>query len=331
MTMTATNVSRRTRLARAAWAAVTFASLAACSAMPQRNAALDQARERFQSAQSQNQIATLAADELKRAGEALRTAEQANNNGDTLATVDHLAYLASQSVALAEETATSRAAQAVTAGASAERDRMRLALRTQETEAVQRQLAITQASNARTEQQLNQQLSTAQRNEARTSAELAETEAAAQVDRARLAQRNAQVDDLQSQLNQLNARVTERGVVVTLGDVLFDSGRAGLKDGSNGTLAKLADFLKRNPQRNAAIEGYTDSVGTSSSNLDLAERRASNVKGALQQMGVPADRLSTMAIGEEHPVADNSTAAGRQMNRRVEVIFSPSAGDLLMK
>ena len=88
-------------------------------------------------------------------------------------------------------------------------------------------------------------------------------------------------------------------------------------------MTKLADFFKRYPQRSATIEGYTDSIGTDSANLMLSERRASSVMTALVSLGVPSDRLSTRAHGAQMPVADNGTSAGRQMNRRVEVVFAP--------
>ena len=321
-------------LQRTALVLATLAALAACSTVPARNASLDLARNRFDAAQGQSQVVALAPDELKRASEALRVAEQAQSQGANLATVDHLAYLASQRVTIAQDTAASRAAQAVTAGASAERDRMRLAMRTQEANAAQRQLASAERTQVRSAQELaayEQALASSERSNANKAAELAQAAAAAQADRDRLARRDAQVDDLQSQLAELNARKTERGIVVTLGDMLFDTGRAELKGDGNRTMAKLADFLSRNPQRRAVIEGYTDSVGTAAFNQDLSDRRARTVKNALQNLGVAADRLSTQAYGEDSPVADNATAAGRQQNRRVEVVFAPAAGDVLLK
>jgi hypothetical protein len=148
---------KHTRLQRSALAlaaVATFVSLAACTSMPERNPALDLARSRFDAAQSQPQVVSLAAEELKRAGDSLRTAEAAQKSGQSIATVDHLAYLASQQVAVAQDTAASRAAQAVTASAAAERDRMRLAQRTQEADSAKQQLASSERSNVRTAQEL---------------------------------------------------------------------------------------------------------------------------------------------------------------------------------
>jgi outer membrane protein OmpA-like peptidoglycan-associated protein len=289
------------------------AALAACSTVPDRNAALDQARARYAAAQNNPQVTTLAPEELKRAGEALGMADKAQADGATLATVDHLAYMGNQRVTIAQDTASSRAAQAVTAGAAAERDRIRLATRTNEANAAQSQLIVAQESNVVKSIQLD---------------------AAAQMamnDKARLDRRDAQVNNLEMQLRDMNAKKTERGMVVTLGDTLFATGQSQLQPEGARNMTKLAEFLKRNPERKASIEGYTDSVGGADANQTLSDRRAHAVMSALIDLGVPSDHLSTQAFGEANPVASNSTAAGRQSNRRVEIVFAPQAGDLLAK
>jgi outer membrane protein OmpA-like peptidoglycan-associated protein len=302
-------------------------TLGACSTVPDRNVALDQAKSRYTAAQAQTQVATLAPEELKRASEALRVAEQAKANGDSPATVDHLAYLASQRVGIAQDTATSRAAEAVTAGAAAERDRIRLALRTQEVDTAQRQLASSQQANANT----NQQLANSQQANASANQQLANSQQSNAIQQAQLARRDAQLGDLQSQLRELNARKTERGIVVTLGDVLFATGQATLQGDSVRTMGKLAEFFKRYPQRTAVIEGYTDSVGSESMNQSLSERRAQAVKAALVDQGVPADRLRSEGFGEARPAGSNDSADGRRSNRRVEVVFPTEAGDAMLK
>jgi outer membrane protein OmpA-like peptidoglycan-associated protein len=274
------------------------AALTACASVPARNSALDLAHSRYTTVQTDPQVAKLAPEEMQRAAEALRVADLAWTDDEPASTVDHLAYLASQRVTIAQETASSRASQAVTAGAAAERDKVRLALRTREADAAQQQLAVSQRSDAQ------------------KTAELAS-------EQARTEQSQARVADLESELRELNAKKTERGMVVTLGDVLFDSGQSRLSPAGTRNMTKLADFFKRYPQRSATIEGYTDSIGTDSANQLLSERRASSVMTALVSLGVPSDRLSTRAHGSQMPVADNGTSAGRQMNRRVEVVFAP--------
>ena len=268
------------------------AALAACSTVPDRNAALDDAHSRFSVAQRDPQVGALAPEELKRATESLRTADEAQKAGRDRATVDHLAYMSSQRLTIAQDTAASKAAQALTAGAAAERDRLRLAARTNEAAAAQQDASASQRQLARSD---------------------------------------ARVADLQTQLNALNAKKTERGMVVTLGDVLFDSGKSQLLAASSQNMAQLAEFFKRNPERKASIEGHTDNVGSEESNRTLSDHRAGAVKAALVRMDVPANRLSTQGFGEDSPVGSNDTPAGRQMNRRVEIVISPDAADVSKK
>ena len=131
-----------------------------------------------------------------------------------------------------------------------------------------------------------------------------------------------QAAELQRQIDALQAKPTDRGLVVTLGDVLFDTGRANLKVGATSNLSKLVAFLNQYPDRTVAIEGYTDSVGSEDYNQGLSERRADSVKAYLAGQGIGAIRLSALGKGESDPVAGNDSAAGRQQNRRVEVIIS---------
>lgn len=160
-----------------------------------------------------------------------------------------------------------------------------------------------------------------QRNETRLDARTREAELAkADADAAR-----RQAEDLQKQLADLNAKTTERGLIVTLGDVLFETGRAELKGGATANLGKLAAFLNQYPDRSVIIEGHTDSVGNESYNQSLSERRADSVKAYLVGQGIAAARLTTVGKGELVPVASNDNETGRQMNRRVEVIIANPA------
>lgn len=142
---------------------------------------------------------------------------------------------------------------------------------------------------------------------------------------ARLDSRTLEADKAKAELAALNAKPTDRGMVITLGDVLFDTGRSELKAGATSNLSKLAAFLNQYQERTVAIEGHTDSVGTEEYNVDLSQRRADAVKSYLVNQGVNSMRITTAGKGEDAPVADNTTAAGRQQNRRVEVIISNTA------
>ena len=123
-------------------------------------------------------------------------------------------------------------------------------------------------------------------------------------------------------LQEMKAQKTQRGEVVTFGDVLFDTGKADLKYGSQRNFEQLAQYLAANPERKVRIEGFTDDVGGDDFNQRLSERRADAVAFALKQMGISADRLITQGYGKQFPVADNGNARSRQLNRRVEVIIS---------
>ncbi|TLX55446.1 hypothetical protein DN824_19600 [Stutzerimonas nosocomialis] len=143
---------------------------------------------------------------------------------------------------------------------------------------------------------------------------------------ARLESRDAQLRRQQEEIRQLQedlqTKQTDRGTLVTFGDVLFDVDRAELKPGGMRDVQKLADFLNENPDRQLIVEGYTDSTGSDAHNLRLSERRAEAVRAALVRMGVDARRIVTRGYGREYPVASNATASGRAMNRRVEVTIS---------
>lgn len=139
-----------------------------------------------------------------------------------------------------------------------------------------------------------------------------------------IASERQRADALEEELKSLQAKKTERGLVLTLGDVLFDSGKSTLKSGAFATVDRLAQALKQSPNRKLTIEGHTDSVGTEDFNMQLSESRAQAVKSALVSRGVPDSQIMAVGKGEGFPVATNDTAAGRQQNRRVEVILSDS-------
>jgi len=137
--------------------------------------------------------------------------------------------------------------------------------------------------------------------------------------RALLEARDAQIKQLQ---DSLNAKQTERGTLVTFGDVLFATNKSDLKSSGLVNITKLAQFLRDNPDRKVIVEGYTDSTGSDSYNQSLSERRAASVQRALAQQGVDISRIVTQGDGKEYPVADNGSVSGRAMNRRVEVTIS---------
>lgn len=251
------------------------AILAGCSSVPERNAHLEAARLSYQDAQGVPSISTLAAAELKEAGDALEQANAAWLRRENPATVEQLSYIAERRAHIAQEAAIGRRAEASVGQADTQSARIQLAARTEE----------------------------ADRSQARAA-------------------------QLQSQLDELHAQSTDRGTVVTLGDVLFDTDQAQLKPGGVRVVQKLGDILIQNPQRRVVIEGFTDSTGSDSHNQALSERRAASVRDALFGMGIARDRIVARGYGKAYPVAGNDTEAGRQLNRRVEVIISDEQGVL---
>jgi outer membrane protein OmpA-like peptidoglycan-associated protein len=133
---------------------------------------------------------------------------------------------------------------------------------------------------------------------------------------------------LEEQVVSLAASETDRGLVMTLGDVLFDAGRTELKTSANRTILKLVQFLQINPRRTIRIEGYTDNRGVAAENLELSRARAQAVADMLTDLGIDARRMQVKGYGEAHPLAENASAKGRAQNRRVEVLISNETGQL---
>ena len=185
------------------------------------------------------------------------------------------------------------------------------------------------ASAAADKQRLEAQLAATQAEAEKAKAQAAQQESDAAAQRAQQQAEQSEREKLQLRaqlLAQLNAvletRDTDRGLVVTMADVLFDTGKYTLKQGTRETLARLAGIILAHPGLRLAAEGHTDSTGTASLNQRLSEKRALAVTDFLRGQGIPGDNLSALGLGEDHPVASNNTAAGRQQNRRVELIVS---------
>lgn len=278
---------------------IAVAVLAACSTAPSSNAALDLARSDYRSAQDDPQTRDLAGGELRLAGEAITTADAALQRGEKPAEVDHLAYVARQRVAIANETAKQKAAELAVSNAGAERDKARLDARTNEANAA----GIKAAQAERDTASAQRDASDAQ----------------------------ARATALEAQLADLNAKKTERGMVISIGDVLFETDKSALRSGAARHVDKLVVFMKQYPQRKALIEGFTDNTGSDSHNLDLSGRRADAVRSAMVGMGIGTERLTTRGYGEGFPVASNDSAGGRQSNRRVEIVLSDEAGNIAQR
>ena len=283
---------------------------AACSTTPTTTSLLDQTRGDFMAAQSNPSVATNAPLEFKAASDALDRANAAAAKKDSLDEIDKLAYIAKQKIATAQEVAKAKRAEADIANAGRQRDEIRLEART--AEANQARMSADQAKS--------------QANQAKADADAARAQADAAANSARdEAAKNAA---LQQQLADLQAKQTDRGIVITLSDVLFNVDRAELSAEGMRTAQKLADVLMQEPQSAVLIEGFTDSTGTASHNLELSQRRAESVRNALIGLGVKSDKIATRGYGEAFPVASNGDAGSRQLNRRVEIVLSQNGAPI---
>jgi outer membrane protein OmpA-like peptidoglycan-associated protein len=260
--------------------------LAACASTPQPNAALETARTAVQAAEADPNVSKYAALDLQAARKQLDIAEAAAMHNNAQQ-VAQPAYMATQTARLAQAHAAAKADDARVAAGQVERDRIQLAARTREVDSSK--LA---ADNAKLEAQ----------------------------------NANAQNASLQAEIDKLKAKPTDRGLVLTLGDVLFDTGKAELNAGAARTLDQLSAFLTEHPDRRVQIDGFTDSIGSASFNDDLSERRANSVKSALMMRGIDGSRIGTQGYGKEFPVASNAESGGRQLNRRVEVVIGGDNG-----
>ena len=261
-------------------------ALCACASSPQPNAALETATTAVQSAEADPNVSKYAALDLEAAKKDLEIAETAAMHHRD-AEIAQPAYLATQTARLAQVRASGKADDARVAAGQAERDRIQLAARSRE---VQNAEAAANAAKAQT---------------------VAATEQSAR---------------LQAEIDQLKATPTNRGLVLTLGDVLFDTGKAELNAGATRKLDQLAQFLSEHPDRRVQIDGFTDSTGSDAFNQELSRRRADAVKSALLTRGIGASRIGTEGYGKAFPVANNTDPGGRQLNRRVEVVIGGDNG-----
>jgi outer membrane protein OmpA-like peptidoglycan-associated protein len=185
--------------------------------------------------------------------------------------------------------------------------------------------AKAEADRARAAAVSAKQAADAEAQQARLQAQQAQAAAdQAQRDRVQAEQeKNALRERLRQQLNAvLETRETARGLIVNVSDVLFDTASATLKPGAREKLARVAGILATHPDLHIEIEGHTDSVGTDQYNQKLSERRAASVKTYLVQQKITPTTVDSVGFGEAKPVASNTTAAGRQQNRRVELVVS---------
>ena len=286
--------------------------IGACGSTPKTTRLLDQTRSEYRVAQSHPDVAAYSALEMRQASEAMEQANASANYGDGDGKIDHLAYLAKQRIALAREVMKQKSAEVAIVAGRHQRDQMQQGQRAKESK-----MATLSAEKSL-------QAAKGDAEQAKFETELAQDDAIAAQRKTQQVQ--ARAAQLQTQLAELGAKKTERGIVITLGDVLFGTDVARLNPDGLRTAQKLARALQQDPNRTVRVEGFTDSTGTASHNQDLSQRRASAVQRALQEMGVARERVTARGYGHTNPVAANDTAPNRQLNRRVEIVLSDDTG-----
>lgn len=295
--------------------ASTVLLISACASGPKSTSLLDQVHSDYMQAQSNPKVATYAALEMQLAAEAMAKADAAAKARESNETVDKLAYVTKQKIALATEVANRKSSEADIAGSAAVRDQVRLDQRTQE--ANQARMKAEDAERSAQAARNAAAMATQQKNQAQASESEAQRLAA---------EANARNQQLEAQLADLAAKKTERGLVITLGDVLFSVDQAKLNADGLRMVQRLATVLQQNPKRAVLIEGFTDSTGSSQHNQELSERRAMAVRDALLDLGSPRAQIAVRGYGASFPTAPNDTALNRQLNRRVEIVLSDDRG-----
>jgi outer membrane protein OmpA-like peptidoglycan-associated protein len=309
--------------------------LSACVGAPKKDLALDRVRGELDDLKSNAELAGYAPLAVGEAERALRQAELAS--GDDLYR-SYLVYMADRRIQIARAMAEReqheqmldelekqhsdmliKASQleADQARLDAERARLLVATTTEDAQRAEQEkdrALLKEAESARAAQ-----LSAEEADQARRLAESRASEAKYARLEADLA--SQQISSLTRQLENLQLRQTESGVVVTLGDVLFSSGQAQLVEGGRSSLEEVVDLLQTEPDKKIRVEGHTDSLGDAEANLLLSQQRAEAVLEALVSLGVASDRISALGMGEDFPIASNEDEDGRARNRRVDVIL----------
>jgi len=275
-----------------------------CASAP--NLAMQSARAAFERAKNMPGVMENAAVPMHDAENALRKAEKATDREE----MTHLAHLAEKRVEYAVTMAEKAMAEKEQEDLEEEKQKVLLDTRQMEIERARKENEAKQKALEEKAREIEL---------ARKQAEDAQANAMKMKDEVEMARQKAEA--LEKQISELQAKKTERGLVLTLGDVLFATGKSDLMAGANRTIDKLAEFLRQNPERNLVIEGHTDSVGNDAYNMNLSQQRADAVRMALLSRSIDNHRIITKGYGEGYPVADNTAEAGRQQNRRVEIII----------
>ncbi|MBF0203127.1 MAG: OmpA family protein, partial [Desulfamplus sp.] len=289
------------------WTATLLLLITGCATSTVHNQALERARSAYDTARTTPDIESNAPVALYDAKGALEKAEKATKD---IKEMEHLAYIAEKKAQLAVMISESKASELAITELGRSKDKILIKAREIESDAARAEAEkrTLEAEQKALEAELARKHSEAMMQEAEKSRLQAE-------------EALAQKRQLEQELADLQAKQTDRGAVITLGNILFEVNKSNLLSGGFLAIEKLSYFLKKYPTRNLLIEGHTDSRGSDMYNLGLSQQRANSVFTAFLQRGIDGQRMLTKGYGEQYPVAGNETEGGRQQNRRVEVII----------
>lgn len=316
---------------------VTLAGLVACSSAPKRDLGLEQLRASLQSLENDSQLTGLAPEAMINARTAVRAAENSTQASPEVR--EHLVYMAEKKIDIARASAEvefeadqqrelERARDRILVQASlqeaerarraAEQARLESVARTEEAERMRREVDAARQRNQEIERQA--EMAREEADQAKRLAEARGREADAARQEAEAAA--AAVAALRRQLQGLQTEQTDRGVVITLGDLSFESASPTLLPEAAANIEQVATYANgQYGGREIMVEGHTDSRGSADFNLQLSQDRADSVKAALVAAGVDAQRITALGLGEDFPIDSNESEVGRSRNRRVEIVI----------
>ena len=272
-------------------------AISGCATMQEPTNETIALQNQYMMAEQQSYVEKYAPLEFEDAKKMIEKTKKMEKSGKSEELIEHQRYLAQKKLDTAIELAKEKRAQERVDNAALNRKDVLLAAKSKE---------------------LNEAQDEAQRMSKR--AKLAEREAEEARERAK--EMSAKAKKMAATLTDISATDTERGLVITMGSILFELNESELKSSSKTTVAKIADFLNQYPERDVLVEGFTDSTGSSDYNQTLSDKRAKAVTALLAGNGIDKNRLNAVGYGESYPAATNDTQLGRQKNRRVEIVVA---------
>jgi outer membrane protein OmpA-like peptidoglycan-associated protein len=276
---------------------------------------LDRARTARAQAEADQNVAIYGQGPLMEAADAIKAGEKASDYKE----IDHQAYLAERKTLIAKTVTEGKMAETAREASSREKDQLvyqakrQVDAKSRELKGAQMDAKAGAVVLAKIEKE---------KMDAEEQKRIAQNETMDAEEQARIArEEKAETELFIKELAKLMVRQTDRGVIVTLGDVLFATGIAALSPKADDNVDKLVEFMNKYQRVNVLIEGYTDSVGNKKMNLALSRKRANAVKAKLVAKGINPERITTKGYGEKYPIAGNDKIDGRKQNRRVEVLL----------